>query len=384
MILLRLYRFLTGYVVFCAEGGFPERFVNLCASMRIPVWDVRPQGERLTGKTTPGAYLRLRLAARRAGTRLRIARKRGVPFFLRRHRQKWGLAVGGAVFLLLLSLLSSQIWVIRCSGMEMLTAGMLREALRAEGVCEGMRPNGFHASETEQRMLRRVPELAWIALNVDGSVLHVQVREILQTDEAVDYAHPCHIVASRDGFLTRLETYEGQPIATLRTAVQKGSLLISGAVEQKDGSVTLHHAKGYAEAETTREIACRINKAQTYPNVRAKRSRACLHIFSLYVPLGLPPTGDGMYYMYESALTAGGMRLPVSFLFSRVTRFAGENTLSSERRATLLLSDFCAETARQLRGCRILDANVQTEGDACRGTFRVLENIGETQSLLLE
>ena len=383
MFLLRLYRFLTGYVIFCAEGGFPERFVNLCAATRIPVWDIRPEGDRLVGRTTPGAYLRLRTAAKRSGMRLRTDRKRGVPFFLRRHRKRWGLAVGCVVFVALLSLLSSRVWVIRCSGMETLTTGMLREALRAEGVYEGMDPDGFNASVTERRMLRRVPKLAWIALNVDGSVLYVQVREILQTDEAVDYAHPCHIVASRDGFLTRLETYEGQQIALLRSAVQKGALLISGTVEQQDGSVTLHHAKGYAEAQTTREIVCTTEKKQTYPYVRAKTSRACLHLFSLYIPLGLPPTGEGMYYTYESALTAGGMRLPVSVIVSRATRFADGKTLSAKQRTMLLLSDLCAETAKELRGCRILGADVQTTDTVCRATFRVLENIGVPQEILM-
>lgn len=384
MILLRLFRFLTGFVLFCAESGFPERFVNLCAGMRIPVWDFRPSGEKIYGKTTPGAYLRLRRAARRAGMRLRICRKSGVPFFLHRHRQRWGMAAGCALFLALLMLLSSRIWVIRFSGLEQLTPQTVRAALRAEGIAEGTRPDAFNASETEQRLLRRLPQLAWIALNVDGAVLQVQAREILQTDAAVDYTHPCHIVAAHDGFLTRLETYEGQQITPLRTAVQKGELLISGTVEQQNGSVTLHHAKGYAEAETTREILCRSEKPQTYPHVCGKSSRACLHLFSLYIPLGIPPAGQGMYFSYECALTANQTRLPVSCIVSRVTRFGGRTPLTAQQTELLLFSDFCAAVARELRGCRILGSDIQMENDSCRGSFRLLENITRAQPLLLD
>ena len=49
MIFLRLLHWLRGYVAFTASGGFPERFVNLCAGMRVRVWDVRPKDGALCG-----------------------------------------------------------------------------------------------------------------------------------------------------------------------------------------------------------------------------------------------------------------------------------------------------------------------------------------------
>ena len=36
MAFLLLLHWFAGYVAFTASGGFPERFVNLCAGMRIP------------------------------------------------------------------------------------------------------------------------------------------------------------------------------------------------------------------------------------------------------------------------------------------------------------------------------------------------------------
>ena len=35
MLILRLFRYLLGYVRFAAWGGFPERFINLCEHNRI-------------------------------------------------------------------------------------------------------------------------------------------------------------------------------------------------------------------------------------------------------------------------------------------------------------------------------------------------------------
>ena len=45
MFLIDLFRFLAGYVLFCAVGGFPERFINLCTAGKIPVWDICPKGD---------------------------------------------------------------------------------------------------------------------------------------------------------------------------------------------------------------------------------------------------------------------------------------------------------------------------------------------------
>ena len=40
MILVRLLRWLFGYVTFRGTGDFPERFMNLCAREEINLWEV--------------------------------------------------------------------------------------------------------------------------------------------------------------------------------------------------------------------------------------------------------------------------------------------------------------------------------------------------------
>ena len=41
MLVLKFLRFLSGYVSLIAEGGFPERFINLCRLRGILLWELR-------------------------------------------------------------------------------------------------------------------------------------------------------------------------------------------------------------------------------------------------------------------------------------------------------------------------------------------------------
>lgn len=382
MLFIRFFHFLTGFILFTASGGFPERFVNLCADMGIPVWDLRPQDGALRGKTTVRGYLRLRTAARRAGMRLRVREKRGLPFFLHRNRKRAGVPVGAALFAAILVFLSSRLWMITFEGNDVLTDDAIRAALREVGVTEGIRPDTIDASAAERELLRLLPGVDWIALNVDGSVLHVALREDT-VPETNAPQKPCHIVAARDGFLVRLEPYEGQTIARVRTAVQQGELLVSGAKEHP-GGVTLHHAAAYAEAQTTRTLRAEIPDL-TLARATKKRFRTALRFFGIHVPLGDPkPVGNSIYFSYETHLTAAGKRLPLSRIVYRGTYYAGAYRLSAAQSRLLLRSDFGEQAAMTLRGCRIEHARIELRGNVCTGTFSLIENIAAEQEILLD
>ena len=385
MIFLRILHLLTGYAAFSASGGFPERFVNLCAGMQIRVWDVLPRDGVLYGKTDVRDYRKLRTAAKRAGMRLRIRKKRGLPFVLHKRRDRFGLMIAAAVFVLLLCVLGARIWRIDVESDNAWTRETVRAALQEIGVTEGVRTSSVDASRMERELLLRLPDVEWIALNVRGSALHVELRDAEPMLPQDDYAHPCHIVASKDGFLCRLEVYEGAKAVNVRTAVQKGQLLVSGAVEHANSPVTFHHAKGYAEAETQQQISVSLPANCSFPTVDSKRFRVRVELFSVRVPLGDPrPQPDAAYFVYRRFCTAGDVRLPLSCTVFQNVFFTENRTLSARQQTLWMLSKFGEQAALNLRACRILRADVQASRKTCTGTFRTLENIGAEQNILME
>jgi len=96
MVFIHLIRFITGYVVFNARGGFPERFINLCALHHIPLWDVNCSGGGLRACTTIKGYRQIRPPARKSRVLPRIAERHGLPFFLHRYKRRAGMLAGAA------------------------------------------------------------------------------------------------------------------------------------------------------------------------------------------------------------------------------------------------------------------------------------------------
>ena len=94
MLIIKLIRFLLGYVSFSATGGFAERFVNLCTNKRIPLWNMKKVGNVLYGETTVEGYKAIRQSAYRSGMKMKLERKRGLPFFLNNNVKRKGIAIG--------------------------------------------------------------------------------------------------------------------------------------------------------------------------------------------------------------------------------------------------------------------------------------------------
>ena len=76
----RFFRWILGSVSFSAEGGFPERFINLMEKNGIPAQYLNPTPVGFTGAVRPGQYHKLRPIARKSGMRIRMKSKSGLPF----------------------------------------------------------------------------------------------------------------------------------------------------------------------------------------------------------------------------------------------------------------------------------------------------------------
>ena len=86
MFLIKLTNFLYGYIEFRAEGGFPERFINLCSVNEIFVWDIRHEKDCFFGCMGIDDYKKIKNIAQKSGTKIRVEKKVGLPFFINKNK----------------------------------------------------------------------------------------------------------------------------------------------------------------------------------------------------------------------------------------------------------------------------------------------------------
>ncbi len=250
-MIFTIIHYLRGFLELRLTGIYIERFLNLCVRKGIFLWCIRKEtATEATARVSIPGFFRMREAARKTKTRIRILRKRGLPLFLHRHRRRGAFWAGMLLFVLIIALLSSFVWSVEIDGTEKIDKNVIRNALRSCGLDVGVLKYTVKASEIKEDMLREVPELTWLWVEIRGTRALVHVREKTPAPEMIPEDRPCNIVAKKDGVITEYVAERGTMLAQEGDVIQKGALLISGTVETNLGGTLLVHAKGSVKART--------------------------------------------------------------------------------------------------------------------------------------
>ncbi len=381
---------LAGTVLIECEGGFPERFLNEAAGRDIALWDISRRGISLFCRCRAADYRALRPAARAASVRMRVRKRHGLPFLLRPFRLRWGLLAGMLLFVLMLQLLSSRVWIVRIVGNEQVTDEAIREVLEPLGIYEGASPDTIDLPQLQLTALERLPEVVWLTVNFEGSTATVQVRERKEA-QPIAPDEPANVVATRDGVIVSIDAVSGQAMVKEGDAVTEGTLLISGVMDSKVGPL-LKHAEGVVTARTTRTLTVSVPFEEIVPSPTPRTiSRPCLYFLGLRIPLYASAEVGGDYTQKTDnyPLTARGKALPVGI---EVTQLIFDETVICTRNETQALDEArekLAKAVEELQGDVTIEKESVTEqktdeGWTLIGTYTCIESIGRSEPLELQ
>ncbi len=283
-----LFHYIRGFLELRLTGVYLERFLNLCVKSGIYIWHVKKEGAKeATVRVSIPGFFRMREPSRKTKTRVRILRKRGLPMFLHRHRKRRGFIIGFILFIMILSLLSSFVWSIEIDGTEKIDEKIIRNALNTCGFHEGVLKYNIKASALKEDMLRTLPELSWIWVELKGTKAFVHVREKTPAPPIVPLHRPANIVANTDGVIKEFGASRGVPQIEKGSVVKKGALLISGTVETKHGGTLLVHAEGSVRAKTWYEKTASFPLLyKTETDTGNKKSAYKIHVGKFALPIG--------------------------------------------------------------------------------------------------
>ncbi|MGI6403701.1 MAG: sporulation protein YqfD [Oscillospiraceae bacterium] len=315
MFLIALIRYIRGYVRFSVRGMYVERFLNFLARERIVIWGAKRREDCLSACVAAARYPQLRPLARKAGVKLRLMEKRGLPFQRKKLSRRRGLVVGLGFFILFLFIMSRFIWSIQVNVQEKVPPERILSVLEELGVKPGILRSSIQVREIESKALLRLPELSWIALNIDGSTIYVEVNETMPVPPMVDPGTPCNVVASHSGQILELQVYSGQPVLQKGEAVLEGQIIVSGITQDKRGQNTFRHARAdvLAEVSLSLEVAVPLDQI-TYEETGKTLRRNYLRVLGAEFPLFLPLPVPRPYLAERSRypLMVGPLELPLA------------------------------------------------------------------------
>ncbi len=379
-----------GWIAFKAEGGMPAALLNAAVKSGVQLWNIRRKGIALYARCRAKDYARLRRPARRAGMRLRLIKRHGLPFFLARTHDRWGLAVGSVVAAWLLYLLSGRIWSVSVSGNAVTAEESIRQAVAQWGVCVGAPIDGLDISAIRLQSLSQIDGVAWLTVNLEGSVARVELLEsdtpptILETDT------PSNLVAKCDGWIRSMSVYSGESVVKTGDAVTAGTLLVSGA-SIGDKRLLFRRSLGEIMAQTEHTFTVTVPLCDTVLTEGTPFHRATFSFFGRSIPLFGSSALPDLYRREQTAKhpTIGDVTLPLGLQFETyypqtvqpITRSSAEAFSEAERRLRLW------EQAA-LANVQILESRYICQNDdlACTltGFYVCLENIAEERPLIVE
>ncbi len=386
MLLTRLIRFLLGYVCFSARNGFSERFINLCKINKIPLWNLHCSNGIITAQTDLKNYIRIRPIAKKSGMKVRVERKQGLPFFMKKHRKRVGLIIGAVFCFLSVAFLSSRIWHIEVIGNVRVPKEEILCVFESIGLREGTSIAKTDVSSTESAALHMLPDVSWLNVNFSGCTAIIEIRETVEKPSTDKESAPSNLVAAGDGQILILRPFNGTAETFVGSAVLKGDLLISGIEENKDLTVNFCKAEGYVVAQTTRSSD--YLQKQSFPALQKSEGKKGIVLQFLFfrIPFGRIPTDS---FSEKSSLCVDGTILPVSITevsnhsYSEITVNLNKN--DSELLALLRFTD---ERLDEFRGKEVKNARTDICSEKGKikisGNYDCIENIGAEAPLEIE
>ena len=384
-----LWHYLKGYVIVEVSGYMIEKFLNLALHHHIPMWDVVQKENKICFKTPIEAFKCMKPDLKKAHCRAKIVGKKGFPFIAHRYKKRRFFVAGIVVFIAMLWLLSSFVWLVEVEGTERINSLDIIKSLEKKGYETGKLKSKMNLREAETYLLQQYPDIVWTGITYEGTRMMVRVAESVPKPEMSEMNEkPKMLIAKRDALVTYIAVEKGKPLIKAGDIVKKGELLVTGEMPRGEDDDSLYYtaAKAHIKGKTTYTASGTIQFQQEkkqYLNESSKKWTLKLFNKAFQLYASKPPQGN-----FDKQITLHQLRItkmfPLPFAIEVENRVAYKPmiyTLSEEDAKDRLL----CELWEQIEGSLGVEAQIlkreaffKKTGDAITGTLHVIaeEDIG--------
>lgn len=242
--------FIKGYIQVEIEGFYIERFFNICAKEGIKLWGTRRKNSTSVITNIDLENLKkIRKISKKTQCKIKIKRKRGVPFFIKKYKNR---KVFVFLFFSLIAIiigLSNFIWNIEVVGNVNISSDEIINELNDNGIRQGVFKYKIDTNKVIEKMRLKDDRISWIGIKIEGTNVRVSIVETLKKPEILDESEYCDVIAKKEGIITKISVTNGTALKQVGDVVENGEKLIGGWMEGKYTGVRYMHASGEVEAK---------------------------------------------------------------------------------------------------------------------------------------
>ena len=250
MLIKIIFRLIFGYLRIEIEGYYVERFINICNNNKILIWNMKRQKNvKLFLNIGIKDFKRITSIAKKTNCKVKIIKKRGIPFILHRYKKRKIFALFLIVIFCLIAISSRYIWNIDVNVEENLSIENITQDLKECGLERGILKSKVDTQKIINEIRLKRNDIAWIGIDLKGTNVKVSIVKSKEKPEIINNYDYCNIIAKKPGIITKITAQNGTAKVKVGDEVQIGDILIAGTMEGKYTELRYVHSLGEIEAK---------------------------------------------------------------------------------------------------------------------------------------
>lgn len=379
--MIKLFRWLLGYVVFSFSNGFVSGFVDECYQNKINIHDVKNTPKGIVAICSSSEYKKLHTIAHHNGGIVKIERKRGLLFPFLAIQKRAGLLAGALAFVVIINTLTGFVWNIDVVGNNRIKTEQIKSFFAQNGLHEGVHWHSFDHDQLENLMMASFDDCAWVHINRFGTTARIEINEATLKPDIDDNNGYANLISNRDGIVVKIDIRRGWKVVNVGDAVTKGDLLVSGVFESEIAKRNVFSkATGRVIARVVEPINITVSRTQKHRVFTDKKTYKMLYFFGLKLGIsGRKGCANTTDYSY---LRLNGKNLPIGIATTVSQKYVDSDYVLNDNELNELVNKELEERLKNdFSDAEIEKQNIKISldfdsGNAV-GTVVVLENIAE-------
>ena len=393
MFIKILLSYIIGYLVIEIEGYYIERFINICKSRNVTIWNLkRKEDIKLQFKARIQDFRELIKIAKKTRCKLKIKNKKGVPFLFHKYKKRKIFLIFLILFASLIILSSNFVWNVEIQIEDGASIENIEEDLKSFGLDVGKLKSSIDSKSIINEMRLKRSDIAWMGIELKGTNAIVKLVKADEKPDIIDESEYCSIVSNKAGIITKINAQDGTANVKIGDTVNVGDTLISGWMEGKYTGIRYVHAKGEIEAKVwytkNKKIMYNTTERRETGEVENKYSLK-FNNFKINLSKKL-----SKFQIYDTIETENKVRifsnfyLPISLIKTTNQEVIEEQkTYDIEEAKNIGIQELEEELNNEIENKEaIVNKNVNTyvedDGVNIYVTYEVLENIGTNEKIV--
>ena len=242
---------ILGYVKIKVKSVFIKRFINICISKRMFIWDIqREKSSIMYANIGIKDFKRLKNVAKKTKSKVSIEEKSGIPFLLHRYRKRKNFFILCSIILISLVAMSRFVWNIEIEGLQTIPKEEFMQELNDYGLKIGTRKSLIDSNSIINKMRLTRDDISWMGIDIKGTNIIIKIKEKEKAPIVINKSDYCNIVSNKTGLITKINVQDGTKAVEIGDMVKEGDVLVLGLLEGKfSGETRYVHAIADVEAK---------------------------------------------------------------------------------------------------------------------------------------